>query len=564
MNTNNYPEIRLALLSDNAAQQFAKALKTAITAEGLFPVIYEAAYNSIPMEIINPESKLFSFDPDYVLLHISSQGYRERFYNLVPEEKENLPQKYAGELISYIRALTDKGSKVIVNSLAMPQERLFGNYSVHTRYSLYGSILEVNSLIKQYVYETAGCYLNDIMYISAKTGLDKWYSEKLWVLAKYMCAPKYFSHAAESIASIIRVSKGKLTKCLVLDLDNTLWDGEIGEDGINGIVIGGWGIGEAYERFQNYLLELKNRGYILAVCSKNDYDSAIEPFKKHPDMRLKENDIALFVANWNNKSSNIEYIAETLNIGLDSIVFIDDSPFERNQVRSALPRVIVPEMPEDPSDFIPFLENTGILETLTFSEDDRKRSTMYKVEALRKNEAVKFENIDDYLQTLDMKITLDKFDDFHLQRIVQILQRTNQFNLRTKRYSEKDCKKFMEEGYLSLYIKLRDKFGDYGLISAIVCSTKKESTLEILEYVMSCRTFNRGVEQFVMNYLVDYSKANGISKIVGEYIPTPKNALVKDLYKEFGFELTNENKGVLTWELEVAGYREKKTFLKMG
>jgi FkbH-like protein len=229
-------------------------------------------------------------------------------------------------------------------------------------------------------------------------------------------------------------------------------------------------------------------------------------------------------------------------------------------VRSALPRVIVPEMPEDPSDFAPFLESTGFLETLTFSEDDRKRSTTYKVEALRRNEAVKFENIDDYLQTLDMKITLKKFDDFHLQRIVQILQRTNQFNLRTKRYSEKDCKKFMEEGYLSLYIKLRDKFGDYGLISAIVCSTKRENTLEILEYVMSCRTFNRGVEQFVMNYLVDYSKANGISKIVGEYIPTPKNAMIKDLYKEFGFELTNEKNGISTWELEVTDYREKNLF----
>lgn len=562
-NNNNYPEIRLALLADNATQQLVKVLKAAIFAKGFYPVIYEGEFNSIPLEVFNPESNLFNFDPDYVLLNLSSQGYRERFYAVKQEEKEHLPENYVNELTSYLEILTEKQCEVIVNTLAMPLERFFGNYSANTLYSLYGSILEVNKLIRQCVKKMAGCHLNDIKFIAAHIGINHWYDEKLWTHSKYMCAPKYFPRIAESVANIISAKKGKITKCIVLDLDNTLWGGVIGDDGVQGVEIGKLGVGEAYGQFQKYLLELKNRGYILAVCSKNEHENAILPFKEHPNMKLKEEDFAVFVANWNNKGSNIKHIAKVLNIGLDSMVFIDDSPFERNQVREMVPEVIVPEMPEDPSEFVPFLESLGLFEAVAFSPDDRKRAGMYREQAQRAKEELRFENIDDYLKSLDMKICVSRFDEFNLPRIAQLLQRSNQFNLRTKRYSEQNCKEFMKnkERYFPLYIKLKDKFGDYGLIS-VICTEQNHDTLEILEYVMSCRVLNRGVEQFAMNQLVEYCKNNGLTKIKGEYIPTKKNKMVREFYKQFGFELVSEKDEILTWMLDIKDFKRNKCFIK--
>jgi FkbH-like protein len=562
-NNNNLPEIKIALLADNATQQFVMVLKAAMLSKGFYPNVYEAEYDSIPLEIYNPESNLFSFNPDYVLLHLSSLAYRSRFYNTCVEQKNNLPSKYADEVSSYIKKLTEKNYEVIVNNLSIPHERFFGNYSIHTPYSLYGSVMEVNSLFQQLVNNTIGCHLNDVMFMASQIGIDNWYEEKLWTLYKYMCAPRYFPKIVSSIANIISVAKGKLTKCLVLDLDNTLWGGVIGDNGLSGIEIGELGIGKAYEQFQKYLLELKNRGYILAVCSKNEHANAIQPFKEHPNMILKEKDFAVFVANWNNKGSNIKYIANILNIGLGSIVFVDDSPFERNQVRDMLPQVIVPEIPEDPSEYVAYMENSGLFEAVTFSEDDRRRSEMYREQTLRKNEELKYEDIDDYLKSLDMQISLKRFDEFNLPRIAQLLQRSNQFNLRTMRYSEQNCKDFMknEKQCYPLYLELRDKLGNYGLIS-VICTEKDKDTLTILEYVMSCRVLNRGVEKFAMNHLVNYCKEKGLKKIKGEYISSPKNMMVEDFYKKFGFRLISENGKKRTWELEVDNYNEIDTFLK--
>ena len=311
-NRNNYPEVKLALLSDNAAQQFVLVLKAALISKKFYPVIYDGGYNSIPFELFNEESNLYSFNPEYVLLNISSQGYRERFYNTSIKEKPALPQKYADEIASYIKKITDKHHEVIVNSLAIPHERFFGNYSANTLHSIYGSILEVNRLIRQQVSETPGCHINDIAYLSAQIGIDHWYSEKIWTLSKYMCAPKFFPKVAENVANIFGAIKGNIAKCLVLDLDNILWGGIIGDDGINGIEIGGTGVGEAYRRFQSYLLELKNRGYLLAVCSKNEYKNAVQPFREHSNMTLKEEHFIAFVANWDIKSTNIKYIAKKL------------------------------------------------------------------------------------------------------------------------------------------------------------------------------------------------------------------------------------------------------------
>jgi FkbH-like protein len=280
-------------------------------------------------------------------------------------------------------------------------------------------------------------------------------------------------------------------------------------------------------------------------------------------MVLRESDIAVFVANWNAKSGNIEHISKALNIGLDSLLLVDDSPFERNQVRQALPMVQVPEMPEDPADFPSFLEASGYFEAITFSDDDRHRAQMYAEEAQRVAFQSGARDIREYLTSLEMKIACRPFDAQHLPRIAQLLQRSNQFNLRTQRYSEGQCQEFMAQPleHPCFYVKLRDRVGDYGLIS-VVCTRRAGEKLEILEYVMSCRVLNRGVEQYTIQFLVDYCRQHGLTTLRGEYLATEKNGMVSTFYEQFGFTTTSTSESGSVWELAVNEFVAPECFLQ--
>ncbi|NBU99544.1 MAG: hypothetical protein EBS19_15270 [Spirochaetia bacterium] len=309
----------------------------------------------------------------------------------------------------------------------------------------------------------------------------------------------------------------------------------MGDDGVDGIALGHLGDGEAFVDFQHFILELKKRGIILAVCSKNEESNAKIPFLEHPEMVLKLDDIAIFIANWDNKADNIKIIKESLNIGYDSIVFLDDNPYERNLVRNFLPEVIVPELPEDPALYVRHISELNLFETSSYTDEDKTRSDMYKVEFERQKLQKKYSNLEDYLISLEMKITLKKFDDFNLPRIAQLIQRSNQFNLTTKRYSEVECKALMEDkNIIPLYCKLKDKYGDYGLISVVILK-KIESSFFIDEWIMSCRVLSRGVEQYIMNHVFSLATELNIESVLGLYSPTSKNSMVKDFYLKFGF-----------------------------
>lgn len=562
-NSGNLPVVRVAILGDNSAQQLVNVLKASLLGQQFYPEIYEAGIDSLATEILDDRSGLHAFRPDYVWLNLSSQGYRERFYAAGAEVKETLPANYADEISALVGVLAEKGHQVIINLLAPPQERFFGNYSAQTFHSLHASIAEVNRRFVQKCRATPQCLLNDLGYVAASVGLQNWYDERLWSHAKYLCAPRCFPLITESVAAIIRTTRGRLIKCVVLDLDNTLWGGVVGDSGIEGIEVGGIGVGESFERFQRYLKQLKERGLILAVCSKNDPEVAVQPFRNHSGMVLREDDIAVFVANWNAKSANIEHIIKVLNIGADSVMFVDDSPFERNEVRQALPAVVVPEMPEDAADFPAVLEAGGFFEAVNFSAADRNRTQMYQEEARRTTLQIRAKNIDDYLASLEMKIACRPFDSQQLPRIAQLLQRSNQFNLRTQRFSEGRCREFMERAdqYPCFYITLKDNVGDYGLVS-VVCAQVAENRLVILEYVMSCRVLNRGVEQFVITFLVDYCKKHGLSRIRGEYIASAKNKMVGKFYEQFGFRCCGGSEAQTVWELLTADYVAPKCFIK--
>jgi len=363
---------------------------------------------------------------------------------------------------------------------------------------------------------------------------------------------------AKNIVDIIKASTGKINKCMILDLDNTIWGGIIGDDGISNIQLGELGIGKAFSELQMWAKQLKERGIILAICSKNSEKIVKEPFINHPDMILRLDDISIFIVNWGNKVDNIKYIQSILNIGFDSIVFIDDSLFERNMVRKMLPDITVPELPEDPVDYVPYLRSLNLFETTSYSDEDSNRTKKYQYEAKRAKFKTNFSSIDDYLKNLSMIAEVAEFDDYHTPRIAQLTQRSNQFNLRTKRYTEKDINKIRKSNqYITRYFKLEDKFGEYGLIGIVILKKTNNNSVFIDNSIISCRVLKRGVEEFIFNKVAKLVANEGCNKIIGEYLPTPKNTLVKCIFKEFGFT-KDEDK----WVLDVKDYQERKTFIK--
>jgi FkbH-like protein len=351
----------------------------------------------------------------------------------------------------------------------------------------------------------------------------------------------FLQQLSNEVFQLVKVFQLGAVKCVILDLDNTLWGGIIGDDGIENIQIGNLGTGKAYSKFQKWLKQLKERGIILAVCSKNSEDVAKEPFLRHTDMELRLEDIAVFVANWENKADNIRYIQSVLNIGYDSMVFLDDNPAERKIVKDNLPDVIVPDLPEDPAYYLPYLKDLNLFETTAVSENDKDRTKQYQEEAKRVELSSKITNINEYLQSLEMEADIAPFKKEDYSRIAQLTQRSNQFNLRTIRYSDADIERIAnDENFITCAVKLKDRFGDYGLISVVILEKKEDHVLFIDTWLMSCRVLKRGVEQMLLNYLIDLSVRYNIEKLEGEYLPTAKNKLVEWHYRDLSFK---EQKG---------------------
>jgi FkbH-like protein len=410
----------------------------------------------------------------------------------------------------------------------------------------------------------AGVTIFDLDHLASLFGKAKWHDQRFWYHSKHAFAFDAVGMTAFHGSMLVRAIKGRARKCVVVDLDNTLWGGVIGDEGLKGIVLGSGPEGEALVDFQSYLLQLKNRGVILAVCSKNDEENAREPFRLHTDMKISLEDISVFKANWNNKADNIIEIAETLNIGTDSIVFIDDDPAERDLVRRFLPEVAVPEMPSDPTEYIQALDGQGLFEAITFSEEDRIRTDLYRKDANRSEFKKTFTDLSEYLLSLDMEATVSHFDSFHLPRVSQIINKSNQFHLTNKRYNESEIKSILSDPrFHCRFFKLKDRFGDNGLIAVIMLCLQEDATLLVDSWVMSCRVLSRGMEEFICSEIVDIGKQLGCGKIVGKYVPTKKNSLVSDLYKRLQFSPVKKNDDAEYWELDLeSDLPEYKTFIR--
>ena len=549
---------RFALLGDCATQLLATAIRGYALEMNLPLRVFEADYDQIDAQLMDTGSEYYAFAPETVLLYRCTEKLYERFVRTPLDARA----AFAETEIEKIRAewaRVQHGTKADILFFAfLPMDDgVFGSYALREGSAFPYQLLKLNYLLAEAAREAGNVRLIDLEPIRAHMGYDAFHDPKLYAIAKMPISTQALPAVASRVVDAILARKGRFHKCAIVDLDNTLWGGVIGDDGLEGIQIGELGQGHAFTEFQTWLKELKNRGVMLAVCSKNDEANAKEPFLRHPEMVLKLDDFSAFVANWEDKASNIRRIQKDLNIGLDSMVFFDDNPFERNLVRTMLPEVEVPELPEDPAEYTAFARMQNLFDTNSYSDEDRVRTERYLAEKSRTELSAGIDNYDDYLKALGMKAVCAPFDAFHIPRIAQLTQRSNQFNLRTVRYSEQEIEEIAANPrYITRYYTLRDRFGEHGLI-AVVILEKRENELFVNEWLMSCRVLKRGMEQFIADSILRAAREAGVARVVGEYIPTPKNAMVKDLYASMGFRPLGDG----LYEARVDDYQNHQTFI---
>ena len=567
------PTLKLAILASSTVDHLPPSIRLAALRRGLVVDIYVAPYGQYRQELLDPNSYLYQFAPDAVLLALdpSEVGIQLPLTTAadgVAEKVENRVNEWIhlwGMITSQLKAVA------IHQTMVVPVERLFGQYDALVPAAPANIFTALNQTLKAKAaqYQTL---LLDLESLAASVGKQNWCDHALWHHSKQDVSPVQAPLYGEQVARLLAAIRGHSRKCLVLDLDNTLWGGVIGDDGLTGIELGqGSAAGEAFQAFQTYVKALKERGIILAVCSKNNESNALEPFERHPEMLLRREDIAAFVANWEDKASNLKTIAAQLNIGLDSLVFFDDNPVERAIVRQFAPSVAVPEVPEDPAWYTRCLSDAGYFEAITFSSDDAKRAGQYVANTKRDELKEKSHSIEDFLQQLDMQMTIAPIDALSLQRSTQLINKSNQFNLTTRRYTEAQVKQMSEDpDVLSLQIRLKDAFGDNGLISVIIAKPiilDSEKALHIDIWLMSCRVLGRQVEMEALNILVDQAQKRGHRLLQGEYIQTAKNDMVREHYKRLGFEFECEKQDEgdsfrSLWKLDMDKFSNLTTSIK--
>lgn len=532
------PAYKLAVIGNCATQHIATAIKGEAFLRGLSIDVFDADYDQIDAQTMDSGSELYSFAPNAVLLVMCTEKLYEGFCSTPVEKRPSFADDTIARIRMYWTLISEKlQTSILQFSFAYLNDGSMGNYALREPCSFSYQLSRLNFLLCQSAAENKGVYLVDINAIQSRLGTSHFKDDKLYYVAKMPFSLEALPHLAEQTVNMITALRGSIKKCVIVDLDNTLWGGVIGDDGLDGIEIGELGTGHAFSEFQLYLKELKKRGIILAVCSKNNEDTAKLPFEKHPEMVLRLDDFALFVANWQDKASNIRFIQQTLNIGMDSIVFLDDNPFERGVVRSLIPDITVPELPDDPALYLSYIRSLDLFETASFSSADADRTEQYRQEADRSALVAKFTSYDEYLRALEMSAQAAPFDKFHYPRIAQLTQRSNQFNLRTVRYTESEIESVAnDDNHITRYYCLHDKYGDYGLISVVIMDKREDSSLFISEWLMSCRVLKRGMEEFIVNDIIRTASQCGCTKVIGEYIPSPKNAMVADLYERMGFE----------------------------
>ncbi len=553
--------LRLAILGSATTSHLPAGIRVAGLRRGLGIEIYEAPYGMYFQELMSSvPTGLSTFNPQAILLaldarHIASNTSADAALDLLQS--------------CWRRARETFHCQMIQQTIMPVLPNLVGSNEDRMPSSPAAIVAEINRRLPALAAQESVDLLA-LDRIIAGEGLTFWHDPALWHRSKHEVHPRAAALYGEHLARLLAAARGRSAKCLVLDLDNTLWSGVIGDDGLEGIVLGqGSELGEAHAELQRYALSLTERGIILAVCSKNDEANALAPFTSHPEMLLKREHIACFVANWQDKATNLRNIAQQLNIGLEALVFVDDNPAERAIIRQELPEVHVPELPDDPSAFVPTLAAAGYFEALRLTADDRARASQYQANAERERLKESATDMDAYLRSLRMTLTAGPFDNLNLARITQLINKTNQFNLMTERLTEPEVTARMNDPqWITLYARLTDRFGDNGLIALLMArlqpnpAGQHEAVIET--FLMSCRVLGRGVEQACLNLLAAAAQQRGAIGLIGQYRPTEKNSMVRDLYTRLGFTPLDARDNVTRFKLDLRTFTPNPVHMEIN
>jgi len=559
-------KLRIAILGGSTTNLIKNSLSEYLKINNIEGDFFESDYNQFYFESINPSQGLKKFNPQIIYIHSTTCNIEE-FPPIGSENRE--VEKLINQLINKYQSAWNNLTKkfnctIIQNNFEYLPFASLGNLESSRVYGKINFLNKINLKFFEESNKRKNLIINDINLLSAKFGIDNWYDDSFYFNYKYTISHRAIPLLTHGLVKTIMSIIGKAKKCLIVDFDNTLWGGIVGEVGSDNIKIGnGSPIGEIFLRFQKYILDLTKKGIILAGCTKNDYKNAISGLKNKSCI-LKENDFSIIKANWKNKVENINEISKKLNIGLDSIVFIDDSKFEREFVKKQLPAVEVPNIGEDPEKYIFYLDRAKYFENINLSREDLIRSSYYKTNIKRENEKVKYSNYNNYLSSLKMETNLKKFEKKNINRITQLINKTNQFNLTSKRLRiEEVIKISKKQNFFTLSGNLKDKFGDNGLVTVLI-GEKKNETLNIIIWLMSCRVFNRNLEFAMFDHLIKLCKKNKIYTISGNYIKSEKNYIVKDFYKSLNFKKINDKKNSTKWEFKINNkYIKKNKIIKI-
>lgn len=549
---------KIAVLGGSTTSDIVSVLELFLLNEGIEPEFYECEYAQYWQDVMFENSKLYEFSPDIVYIHTSIRNITEKINIKMSREEilSALETQYTHFEVMWEKINGSFGSVIIQNNFEQPFFRLMGNKDASDIHGFINFAARLNMKFYEYAENNQSFFINDINYLSADYGLVKWSEPKWWYMYKYSLCLDAVPMLCHNISNIIKSVLGKNKKAFALDLDNTLWGGIVGDDGVDGIVIGQeTAEAEAYYEFQEYIKSHKDLGVLLTVASKNDEENAIAGLN-HPDSVLRPDDFISIKANWDPKDINIQNTADEIGLLPESFVFVDDNPAERAIVTGQL-GVSAPPI-EGVDNYIKTLDRSGFFEVTAFSEDDLKRNQMYEANAKRNSQKAKFESYSDYLLSLEMKGEIRDFKTVDLQRITQLTNKSNQFNLTTKRFTQPQMEDVFEsDDYIRLCGRLCDKFGDNGIVSVVIGKINGDA-LDIILWLMSCRVLKRDMEYAMLDTLVKKSYDRGIKKLVGYYYPTAKNKMVSGLYRDFGFEkISEDDSGNTEWALDTHLYKQK-------
>lgn len=564
--TSSYLTKRIAVLGGSTTYDVKEMLEIFLLDRGIAPVFYESGYNQYWQEIMFESQGLAQFQPDIIYIHTSSRNIHTfpTVKNTEVEIDQLLDEVYGPFEEMWKKAEEAYHCPIIQNNFELPFYRLLGNMDASDYHGRISFVNRLNEKFYAYARVHSSFFINDIHYLASCYGIQRWADPFYWYMYKYACAVPAIPELAYNIANIVKSIYGKNKKALVLDLDNTIWGGVVGEDGPEHIEIGPeTPAGQAYSEFQSYIKAHKNMGVLLAVASKNDKENALAGLGR-PDNTLRPEDFLSIKSNWDDKDKNIAQIAQDLNIGLDSLVFVDDNPAERHLVTARLPEVEAPELGVS-TNYMQVLDRSGFFEMTYLSQDDLERNQMYQDNVRRERHRGEFENYTQYLKSLQMSAEIQPFIPMYTSRIAQLTNKSNQFNLTTKRYRLQEIEEIAKDPfYITLYGKLKDRFGDNGVVSVIIGRVEEECNLLHIDlWLMSCRVLKRGMEFAMMDALIEESLKRGIGRIRGYYYPTKKNGMVCDFYRGQGFKKVRQDEGGATvWEYLITGqYKKKNTII---